>query len=48
MQEAHIELNIDDMHFNVFKDFLVEGFKRENVPLSIIQEVNRVVETFRH
>lgn len=29
MKEAHSTLNLDDMHFNVFKDYFVECVKEE-------------------
>ena len=48
MKEAHSTLNLDDMHFNVFKDYFVECVKDENIALSIVNEVGRVLETFRH
>lgn len=45
MADAHTDLNLDDVHFNVVKDIFVEGFKHDKVPLSIVSEVGRVLET---
>lgn len=45
MGDVHSDLNLDDVHFNVVKDLLIEGFKHDKVPLSIVTEVGRVIET---
>ena len=47
MKEAHQLLNLDDMHFNVIKDHLMEATKESKIPLSIVNDVRRVLETFR-
>ncbi|KRX01853.1 Thioredoxin-like fold [Pseudocohnilembus persalinus] len=48
IEEAHQEMNLDDVHFNVIKDYISEGLKNEKVPLSIVQEVQRLIESLRH
>jgi hypothetical protein len=47
MKEAHQSLNLDDMHFNVVKDHFMEAVKEQKIPLSIVNDVGRVLETFR-
>lgn len=47
MREAHTNLNLDDMHFNVIKEYFLECFKNEGVAASLINEISRILETFR-
>jgi len=35
------------MHFTVLKDFLLESMKEERINLSLVDEVNKYLETFR-
>ena len=46
MKEAHQLLNLDNMHFNVIKNHLMETTKESKIPLSIVNDVGRVLETF--